>query len=358
MTMPFKGSNFKINKGLLWKEWKQNKLYFLIAFLIMSYDTMIKPLGYGIKGLFMINAGQYTLTDALCNISSIFSASHNNTMEQMGIYIVILLGIVMLMQERSGSLCYLVSTPVSRAEIIFAKFLTGSATITGIVAVNALFMIAVGLILPVNYGTETVLKWTVLTTAAFLALFSLGLMIASFTGHMLSSVFLAMLLNGLPSILGLMLTQNNVREIFNASPNFTLKVNMIVHYLTIPAYITRESAYMHSASAIMVSRFPDYSLETFLLVLLMGVFLLLAVKIFKNNALENNGNMFMSDIAHTIAKIIVAAVIALGHSIAVSSTIAGFWGNMVITFLITYVIIILLSAFLYYVKLGISGATR
>lgn len=358
MNMLSKRSNFKVNKGLLWKEWQQNKLYFLIAFLIMSYDTIIKPLGYGIKGLSMIDAGEYTMAHALSNISSIFSVSHNNTMEQMGVFIVILLGIVMLIQERSGSFYYLVSTPVSRTEIILAKFLTGSAAITGIVLINTLFVVAAGLILPVNYGTEIVLNWAVLTTAAFLALFSLGLMIASFTGRILSAVFLAMLCNGLPSILGLLLTQKNALEIFNASSHFTYKVNMIVHYLTIPAYITRESAYMQSASSVFIRHYPNYPLETFVLVLLMGVFVLLAVKVFKNNALENNGNMFMSDRAHNIAKIIVAAIIALGHSISVSSTISGFLESMAITFVITYVIIILLSVLLYYVKLGIAGATK
>ncbi len=146
MTTPFKNVILPVNKGLLWKEWQQNRMYFLAAFLIMSYDPLIKPLGYGIKDLLGADAGRYTLAHALGNINGLFYASYHNTFEQMGMYIVILLGVIILVQERPGSLNYLVSTPVSRTEIITAKFLTGSAAITVIIVVNALLaaIIAVG----------------------------------------------------------------------------------------------------------------------------------------------------------------------------------------------------------------------
>ncbi len=352
MTTLFKNIILPVNKGLLWKEWQQNRMYFLAAFLIMSYDPLIKPLGYGIKGLFGTDSGRYTVAHALGNISGMFSAaSYHNTMEQMGMYIVVLLGIIILIQERSGSLNYLLSTPVSRTEIITAKFLTGSAAITGIIAINALFIIIAGLILPVDYSTESVIKWAVLTTAAFIALFSLGLMIASFTWHLLSSLCLAMLFTGLPPMLGAMIINYNTIQIFNFSPAFISKVNMIAHYLTIPAYITRESEYMRNAP-IAIKLHPNYPLETFLLILLMGLFVMLAVKWFKNNPMENNGQMFMSGNATHIAQIVLAAIIAVGNASMGAKSIAGFWVSMVITFIIVYLIIILLSTLVYYIKLG------
>jgi len=351
MTTPFKNLILPVNKGLLWKEWQQNRMYFLVAFLIMSYDPLIKPLGYGIKDLLGAGAGRYTVTHALGNISGLLSASYHNTFEQMGMYIVILLGVIILVQERSGSLNYLVGTPVSRTEIITAKFLTGSAAITGIIAINALFMIIVGLLLPVSYSTGLVLKWAVLTTAVFLALFSLGLLVASFTGHLLSALCLSMLFTGLPSMLGAMIINYNTIQIFNFSPAFILKVNMIIHYLTIPAYISRDSEYMQNAAA-AVKYCPNYPLETFLLILLMGLFVMLAVKWFKNNPLENNGQMLMSGNATHIAQIVLATIIAVGNASMGAESIGGFWGFMVITFIVAYLVIILLSALVYYIKLG------
>jgi len=352
MTMRFREETLPVNRGLLWKEWRQNRMYFLAAFLIMSYDPIIKTLIYLIKGLLKPEAGTYAAVHWLNNISNMLSASYHNSMEQIGMVAVIVLGIILLFQERSGSLNYLVSTPVSRREIIFAKFLTGGAAITGIMVINALFMVAAGLLLPVHYGAGQVLNWSLLTTAAFLALFSLGLFIASITGHVLSTVFLAFLFPNLPIMLESIITNPAIRETFNISPAFLSNVNMIVHYLTIPAYITRNTDY--SQTDIFVKYLPNYPLETGLLVVLTGLLIFMTVKIFQNNPLENNSQMFVPDQAVGIAQIFVAVIIAIGSASTEVSTIMGFLGRMVITFIIAYLVIILLSAAVYYAKKGIG----
>lgn len=351
MTMRSREGILPVNKGLLWKEWRQNRLYFLAAFLIMSYDPTIKTLMYLIKGLLKPEAGTYAAVHWLNNINML-SAPYRNSMEQTGIIIAILLGVVLLFQERSGSLNYLVSTPVSRRDIIIAKFLTGGAAIAGIMVINALFMIIVGLLFPVYYSAEVVFKWSILTTAAFLALFSLGLCIASITGHVLSSLFLAFLFPNLPLMLGSMFTHPVIKQTFDFSPAFLLKVNMIAHYLTIPAYITRNTDYTEAEA--IVKFFPNYPLETCLLMALTGLMIFLAVKIFQKNHLENNGQMFIPDQAVGIAQIFVAAIIAVSNTSTDVTTISGFLGRMVITFIIAYLVIILLSAAVYYLKKGIG----
>ncbi|MGI6412391.1 MAG: ABC transporter permease [Syntrophomonadaceae bacterium] len=353
MTMPSKDIILPVNPGLLWKEWQQNRLYFLAAFLVMTYDTIMKPLGYWIKGMLGSAAGAYTMIGALDQISNVLSAAaYHNTMEQIGPFIVLLLGVTILIQERSGSLNYLISTPVSRKEIIVAKSCTGSAAIAGIMAVNALFLIITGLMWPVDYSTVLVIKWTVLTTAIFIAIFNLGLMVASFTGNWFSAIVLSMLLANLPSMLRNLLINSTTMEIFNLSPAFIHRVNMMAHYLTIPAYITRDSEYMRNAP-LATQLYPAYPLETMILVLLTALLLLLAIRIFQNNPLENNGQMLMSNRAAHIAVIILALLLGWGTALSrAESAIAGFLITMVLGSIIAYLAIVLLQTLVYYIRRG------
>lgn len=352
MTMPSKDTILPVSPGLLWKEWQQNRLYFLAAFLIMSYDTIIKPLGYGIKGILGSAAGTYTMTGALGQVSNVLSAgAYHNSMEQLGSLLCILLGVTILTQERSGSLNFLLSTPVSRKEIILAKSCTGGLAIILIMMVNALFLIMAGLIWPVDYYAVLVMKWALLTTAVFIALFNLGLMVASFTGHWLSAIGLSVLLANLPSMLGIMLINFTTIELFNLSPIFIHRVNMIAHYLTIPAYIRRDTEYMGNAP-IATKLHPDYPLETLILILLIALLLLLAIKIFKNNPLENNGQMLMSNRAAHIAVIILALLLGWGSALSSAGSIAGFLGTMVLASIIAYLAIVLLQSLVYYLRGG------
>ncbi len=352
MIMPYKDINLPVNQGLLWKEWQQNRLYFLAAFLIMSYDTIIKPLGYGIKAILGSGSGAYTMSSALGPVSNVLSPlAYHNSMEQIGASLSILLGILILTQERSGSLNYLLSTPVSRKEVILAKSCTGGLAIISIMIVNALFLIMAGLIWPVDYSTVLVVKWAVLTTAIFIALFNLGLMVAAFTGHWLSAIGLSFLLSNFPAILGSMLVNFNAIQIFNLSPAFIHRINMIAHYLTIPAYISRDSDYMRDLP-IAIKLHPNYCLETLILVLLTALLLLLAIRIFQNNALENNGQMLMSNRAAHIAVIILALLLGWGSALSSAGSIAGFLGTMVLAFIIAYLAIVLLQFLVYYIRKG------
>jgi ABC-type transport system involved in multi-copper enzyme maturation permease subunit len=126
MTMPSKDIILQLTQACYGRNGNRIACIFMAAFLVMTYDTIMKPLGYWIKGMLGSAAGAYTMIGALDQISNVLSAAaYHNTMEQIGPFIVLLLGVTILIQERSGSLNYLISTPVSRKEIIVAKSCTG-----------------------------------------------------------------------------------------------------------------------------------------------------------------------------------------------------------------------------------------
>jgi ABC-type transport system involved in multi-copper enzyme maturation permease subunit len=347
LTMPSKESIWPVNRGLLWKEWRINRLYFLIAFLLMSYDLIIKTVGYGLKGILVADTAANGAAAWFGNTASnMLAVSYHNSLEQTGIYVSLLLGVIILMQERSGSLNYLVTTPVTRQEIIIAKFVAGSTFLLGLMFINAAFMAVASLLFGVSISAILIIKWAVLTTAAFIALFSLGLLVATFTGHYLSGVVLAFLVAGFPQILSAMLVNDNTQKIFGLSPDWAEKIEGFISLFVLSDYITRNQ----DAGTILQRFPPNYLTETLFLILITALLLLAAVRIFSRNPLENQGQMFIFDNAYHYAQILVAAIIAVGHAQSKASTIAEFAASMVIGFIIAYLVITLTGSLVYYLR--------
>ncbi|MGZ4107991.1 MAG: ABC transporter permease subunit, partial [Tumebacillaceae bacterium] len=145
---------FPLHKGLLWKEWRQNRGVFWLGLIILSFpvigftllnlcDDHLHPMSAGYEVL--LSKG---LIDFEYNIFFTFTA--------IG---VVGIGVFLLAQERTfvNTLDFLVATPVSRREILNAKFVTGLKMIVILLGVNLAFVLVMTLL----FGSDDSIWWIV-----------------------------------------------------------------------------------------------------------------------------------------------------------------------------------------------------
>ncbi|HBQ26423.1 MAG TPA: hypothetical protein DD791_08525 [Syntrophomonas sp.] len=330
------GIEMRAMKGLLWKEWCQYYKFFLLALIVIGLEPVLVPITYWIY-----RTG--SRADAWSDSIKAVLATGSSTTETIAIIAVIVLAALMLAGERGSGLSYLVSTPVSRREIITAKYIVGSLGILAIILFISVFLIVAGQLLPAQYVAQEVIQWAVLTTAALLCLFSLALLVATFSGGILSSVLFTTIIMGLPwMLLGISLA--TFRQFYAVSAALELKARYIVTYLFIPDYITRDGRYIWSGnSSQFIDRvIPDYPLEITLLLLASFLFFWLAIKVFEKNPLERQGELLLFGNFKQIGAIFLSFVSALGWAGDVASSLASFFAYFLLMWLGIYLALVAL----------------
>ena len=322
-------------KGLLWKEWRQYYKYFLLAFIVFGLEPVLVPITY-----WVYRSGR---ADAWSDGIKTILATGSSTTEAVAIIAVIVLAALMLAGERGSGLNYLVSTPVSRRQIITAKYIVGSLAVLAIMLLISLFLIVAGKVLPAQYSAQEVIQWAVLTTAALLCIFSLALLVASFSGGILSSIIFAHIIVGLPWML-VSLTLYVFRQFYTVSAALELKARYIITYLFIPDYISRDGRYIWSGnSSQFIDRvIPDYPLEITLLLLAALLFFWLAIKIFEKNPLERQGELLLFGNFKKIGAIFLSFLSALGWAGDMASSLTSFLAYFLVMWLGIYLALVAL----------------
>lgn len=335
-------------KGLLWKEWRQYYWSFALAFIVIALEPVLVPITYWIY-----RTGNRA--DAWSDGIKAILAAGGSTTEAIAIIAVIVLAALMLAGERGSGLNYLVSTPVSRRQIITAKYIVGSLGILAIMLFISLFLIVAGQVLPAQYTAQELIQWAVPTTAALLCLFSLALLVASFSGGILSSIIFAHIIMGLPWIL-VSLTLQVFRQFCQISSALEVKARYIETYLFIPDYITRDGRYIWSGNSNQfIDRvIPDYPVEITLLLLASFLFFWLAIKIFEKNPLERQGELLLFGNFKQIGAIFLSFLMALGWAGDVASSLASFLAYFLVMGLGIYLALVALMRVIAW--LGLSRA--
>ena len=319
-------------KGLLWKEWRQYYWSFILAFIVIGLEPVLVPITYWVYR-----------TDAWSHGIKGILATGSSTTETIAMIAVIVLAALMLAGERGSGLNYLVSTPVSRRQIITAKYIVGSLGILAIMLIISLFLIVSGKVLPAQYSTQEVIQWATLTTAALLCLFSLALLVASFSGGILSSVLFTAIIMGLPWML-VSLTMYVFRQFCTVSTALELKARYIVTYIFIPDYITRDGRHIwNSNSNQFIDRVaPDYPLEIIALLLASLLFFWLAINIFEKNPLERQGELLLFGNFKQIGELFISFLSALGWAGDMASSLTSFLAYFLVMWLGIYLALVAL----------------
>lgn len=323
-----------LNKALLWKEWRQNRGYFLLAGLLLTYVPVLKSLYFLVSGSAAVSEWGNHLNHMMHFQQGMANpAGYSAVMETWGMVVVILLGALMLGEERKGSLNYLASTPVSRRQIILAKFLAGSGVILLAMMVNSGFLMGMDFLLELPYTGLDVLNWAVLTSFVFLGMYTLTLMTSTFTANVLAAGGLSFGLMFLPRVVVSLIAISAYRY-FSASQSFLIKAHYLGSYLTLTDYLTRfgrdgiiTSIEVHgSFTAVASSGSVALNIGNEGLFLIFGILFLLflAVVIFERDSLEPGGTIFASRSARRCCEIVVTLLLGWGLALSWATSLGEF----------------------------------
>lgn len=307
------------NRVLLEKEYYHNRGYYLVSVLLFIFGPVVTTLIAWLAGSLSSRADFLYHMLHFGSVQPAGPVSYGGTGMTLFWITSILLGSLLLGEERKGSLNYLVSTPVSRREIVVAKFMAGAGGIIFAMGINSLFLAGLGVIHPMPYTGQDVLDWALLLTTACLAFFSLSLLVSTFTAGVLSAAMVTFFLSYLPRTVISMADFIAVRY-FGISESVSIKLHYLGSYFSIGDYISRSGrARITSLSHSPDWRFtgigssgtipPAYMLESLFLLLAVITFLFLAVKIFERASLESVGSVFASSTARRVCLAIIIILI-------------------------------------------------
>ena len=329
-----------VMKGLLDTEWRHNRGYMLVTFILIIYAPLIKTLLVMLQGDNTLLQWGQELDYALHFGIGLRRPDHySGLLEWLPFVGSVLLGIIILGGEQQSSLKYLVSTPVSRRQIILSKFFTGAATIVLAMLFNVIFLTGLDRLYAMPFNSLEVFNWVLLAGAVCLGYYTLGLMVSTFTGGVLAAGIMVFLLNMLPGILTAMIENIAVR-FFAAGQSVSIQIYTIGSYLSLHDYITRSGRnithvvhypnYLITGTAQNASIMPNYQLECGLLILGVCVLLTLSVMIFERVSLSAGGSMFLSSRAGKAGLVLGALYIAYILVFSRAESLLGFSIDMVI----------------------------
>lgn len=268
-----------VHAGLLWKEWKQHQYVFCLFFLLLFLEPLGSP---AIAQAFSPQLGIMHgpgYNPWITTINGIIQTGVSY-MEFIGIIAVVFLAAIMVAGERGKGLNFLVTAPVSRRQILLAKWLTGNLTILITMVLLFIYMVILHALYPADLAMNELTSWAGRTTALLLCLFSLAIFSACLCTGVLYSAMMTAFFLMLPFLSNIilipvnkyaLLSSHQVKQIFEWLGYFNIIVfvwngeNVYPLLLTIP-----------------------------LLLIASLLFLILAIRAFENNPLERSGEVLLS----------------------------------------------------------------
>ncbi len=279
-----------LNRGLVWKEWRQNWWRFWAVGVLMSMTPVLGTIFIliirAVEPTAYFNGTTFSQDPTIWSFpiaEMVHGTSGSSSMGTLAVVLALGLGAVLLAQERhQNTLEFLVATPVSRREIAATKFLVGAGAITGIMLVNLLFIVVMAAILPARYTNSAALVWFGATTPVLLAAYALGFLVAAVTGNLLASLFGALGLLYFPGFALFFLQELLVSfGIIRFSDPVSAFLEGLGRHLILPVYL---EGYRYGDVSEWLA--PGMLLAA-------AVFFLLAVYLFERNPLERTGQILM-----------------------------------------------------------------
>jgi ABC-type transport system involved in multi-copper enzyme maturation permease subunit len=325
---------FPLNKGLMWKEWRQNRWAFWLGLVILSFPGILYTLLRMYDSYAHPMAPEYQAM-AWREVSDI---GYNVLLGHIPFFPYAALGAAglggfLLSQERTwaNTLDFLVATPVSRREIISAKFVTGLKMIGIVWVVNLAFVLLMALLFHSQFSGWLVIKFFGAHAVFLLAIYSAGFLVAAFCGNILSTAIGLVALNVGPYLIGntlLDFTQRYVVHDFSSGNG--------MYYQTFARVMDALSLFHYAT--LEVDRIDSIQVVCLLAVAL--VFYLLTLYVFERNAMERNGRLLMFGDFWKLAQLFVPLVFALIFAFEQGGPVDML--QSVITFVITFVVLYVL----------------
>ncbi|MCX7571808.1 ABC transporter permease subunit [Tumebacillus sp. DT12] len=184
---------FPLNRALLWKEWMPFRGWYVAAFVLWSLSVILYPLGLSIYHLFIWWGDRSIVYYWSQDLAQMMEHNEGSSVVLVGMLLTVVLGVLPLASERSpNTMPFLTAMPVSRREVLAAKYLVNAAFLVGSMTVMFLMMVAYLLVFPdVQYQAWKILPFFVLTTSVFLLMYTITFFLATVAGNLLSAILLA-----------------------------------------------------------------------------------------------------------------------------------------------------------------------
>ncbi|WP_183192483.1 ABC transporter permease [Brevibacillus fluminis] len=265
-------------KPLLRKEWIQNRLLFVVTFLLLSlYPTMSGLLYW----LGMAYEGR-TLTGWARALEKMLLHNDGSTLTFLGIFLIPTIAIRLLGDERrEHTLEFLVALPISRTQIALAKYMAGLLFVWITVFANMLFVVIMTYLIPAAYQIGDAFRWHVATGMVLTALYSLGFLCATVTGRRMSAYLLTALVLFFPKLLAAIMLNIWWSD---AEPLAVMQFNEWTDSLSLHAYLFMVSGNLHEGTTFALNA---------VMALISAAFLTLSLVLFRRNQLERNGHVMI-----------------------------------------------------------------
>ncbi len=233
---------------------------------------------------------------------------NTHSITALGSLIAMLLGIQLIAGERANNtIVFLAAAPVSRRDIIAAKYFVGAGAIIGILLVNFLFVAGAALAFPAKYTVGMAAQWFALATAVLLVHFSMGVFAAVITGNWWAAFVGNYVLFFIPKIIGSILVNAVGAIVFIASgrPMGDRLIDLIKRgeQYFLPFYYLDIEARRRAGEAVFTWDIPVLFLAAL-------IFFLLATRLFESNPLERNGEISIFGGYRVVVKAILALIAA------------------------------------------------
>ncbi|TCP52537.1 ABC-2 family transporter [Tumebacillus sp. BK434] len=268
---------FGLNKTLLYKEWRDHRFLFLVYFCLISIPAITYPIIFWLTLPTKYNELDWTQMTWLRDAQQMLSGGEPFSII-ISIFIAIGVGAMMLTNDRvTNTLEFLAALPVSRREIVTAKYAVGTLFFLVTVALNVLALLFWKLLFgDVRYEAVEAVEWGVQFAGVLLALYSVSFLMSTIAGNRMAAGML-----GLTATLGLHVFIGVLDEAI--TPNFPYEKSWLQH-LSLLNYLPSVSH-------------PFGNEQPYLIFLGLAAFSLLcwflSVKLFQSNPFENHGRFLV-----------------------------------------------------------------
>lgn len=267
-------SRFAWIKPLLRKEWIQNRLLFVVTFLLLSLYPTLSGLLYW----FGMAYEDRTLTGWARALEKMLLHNDGSTLTFLGIFLIPTIAIRLIGDERrEHTLQFLVALPISRTQIALVKYIAGLLFVWITVLANLLFVVIMTDLIPAAYQIGDAFRWHVATGMVLTALYSLGFLCATVTGRRMAAYLLTALMLFFPKLLAALMLN---RWWSDAEPSAVMHFNDWTDTLSLHVYLFKVSGNLHEGTTFAL---------TAVMALISAALLMLSLALFRRNQLERSG---------------------------------------------------------------------
>lgn len=320
---------FKLNKSLLYKDWKTTKWVAMLMFFCILYTKLFKLMSeLNLQKSYLTQHGQM-FTVRWFNNSLLYGSLYFVAMAAL----VCLLSLALFLNEKSTQSYGLIfSMPFTKKDIIKNKWFLGIAIIIGSFLINAILISFFYLanLKWINTSLNPfsdILKWFIMDSTVYILLFTVFLFFQTIMGNVVFSSITCALTLLVPRFL-ILIISDILRISFNLACDGKLlvKLNDIGNYLYIYNYNFANNQWYNTnaknaCDVYQILSYPNLSLKLLICWILIILFFALSLYCFSNRKLEFNNKIVCNSKLETVFKwcvsicagLMVGAFVGLGY---------------------------------------------